>query len=89
MSSVSSCDSSSKFFSTSSGELQQQILALERLDLAPRPLESTAGSGDGAIDILGIAFGNRRKHLTCRRIERLKFLPEAASTHWPSISIFS
>ena len=56
------------------GEFQKQVLPLERLDLAPRSLEGATGGGNGAIDIFGIAFGDGRKYLTGRRIERLELL---------------
>src|SRR6185437_16383141 len=41
------------------GELEQHVLPLERLDLAPGPLEGTPGGGNRAIDVLGITLGHR------------------------------
>jgi hypothetical protein len=56
------------------GELQQQAGALERLDLAPRSLEGTAGGRDRAVDVLGVAFCDRGEQLAGCRIERLELL---------------
>ena len=71
------------------GELEQQRLPLKWLDLAPRPFEGAARGGDRAVDILGIALGDgREKHLPVAGLWVSKRLPEAASIHLPSISIF-
>ena len=43
------------------GELQQQRLPFERLDLAPRPFEGAARRRHRAVDILGIALGDGRE----------------------------
>ena len=43
------------------GELEQQVLPLERLDLAPRPFEGAASGGDRAVDVLRVALGDRRQ----------------------------
>ncbi len=56
------------------GELEQQGLPLERLDLAPRSLEGAAGRGDRAVDVLGIALGDGGEQFAGRRIMRLEFL---------------
>ena len=56
------------------GKFQQQVLPLERLDLAPRPLEGAARRGNRAIDVLRIALGNRGKQFTGSGIEGLEGL---------------
>ena len=40
------------------GELEQQVLPLERFHFAPRPLERAAGSGNRAVDVFLVALGN-------------------------------
>ena len=40
------------------GELEQQVLPLERLDLAPGPFEGAAGGGDRAVDVFLVALGD-------------------------------
>ena len=56
------------------GELEQQRLALERLDLAPRSFEGAARGGDRAVDVLGIALGDRGQQLAGGRIVGLEAL---------------
>src|SRR5690606_32214510 len=38
------------------GELEEDLLAVEWLEAAPRPLEGSAGGGNGTVDIGGIAL---------------------------------
>src|SRR6478752_1732719 len=66
MSTVSSCESSSKFFSTRSA------LPLVRLDPAPRPLKGAAGRGHGAVDVLRVALGDGCEQFAGCRIMRLE-----------------
>jgi len=70
------------------GELEQQALPLERLDLAPRPFEGAAGGGDRAIDVLASPSATVASTSPVAGLSVSNFLPDAASTHWPSISIF-
>src|SRR5215472_602258 len=49
-----------------------------RFTLLHGPLEGAAGSGNSAVDVLGIAFGDGREHLTGGRIERLELLPRGS-----------
>ncbi len=56
------------------GELEQQVLALVRLDLAPRPLEGPARSRNRGVDVLLIAFGNGGQQFAGGGIAGLKRL---------------
>ncbi|MHC2305161.1 hypothetical protein ACVIJ1_001631 [Bradyrhizobium elkanii] len=56
------------------GELEQHVLPLERLHLAPGPFERAARRRDRTVDVLGIALGDRREQLTGGGIMRLEFL---------------
>ena len=87
MSSVSSCQFVEMLLNQI-GKLQQQALPLVRLELAPRSFECPACGGDRAIDVLGIALGTVASNSPVAGLRVSKFLPEAASTHLPSMSIF-
>jgi hypothetical protein len=56
------------------GELEEHLLALVRLELAPRTLERLAGGSHRAIDIFGIAFCHRRKQLAGGRVAAFETL---------------
>ncbi len=56
------------------GELEQHVLPLERLDLAPRALEGAARRRDRAVDVLGIALGDGREQLAGGGIVGFEFL---------------
>ena len=69
------------------GELQQDGLPLRRLELAPRAVEGLARGGDGAVDVLGVAFGDMRQDFAGGRVAGFKglagsgFEPLAANQH--------
>ena len=56
------------------GELEQELLALIGLELAPRSVEGAPRRGDGAVDVLGVALGDRRQQLAGRRVAALEGL---------------
>src|SRR6185437_12302779 len=56
------------------GELQQQVLPLERLELAPGTIEGTPSRFDGAVSLSAVALPNSGKHFAGRGIDGLKCL---------------
>jgi hypothetical protein len=56
------------------GKLQQQRLALIRLELAPRPFERLARRGDGPIDVLRVALGHGGEEFAGRWVAALEGL---------------
>jgi len=59
----------------------------EGLILLHGPVSKRLGGLDGAIYILAIALGYAGQYISSCRIVRRNVLPEAASTHFPLISI--
>jgi hypothetical protein len=56
------------------GELEQDLLALIGLEPAPGPFEGLAGRRYRAVDVLGLALGDRRQQFTGCRIAALEAL---------------
>jgi hypothetical protein len=56
------------------GELQKDLLALIRLELAPRPFERLARRGDRPVDVFGVALRHGGKQFAGRRIAAFKVL---------------
>ena len=56
------------------GQLEQQRLALERLELAPRAFEGPARGSDREVDIGGAGLGDLRELFACGGIGRLEGL---------------
>ncbi|MEA2869466.1 MAG: hypothetical protein QOE39_4181, partial [Bradyrhizobium sp.] len=56
------------------GELEQQVLPLERLDLAPWSFEGAARRGNRAVDVFRVAFGNGREQFAGGGVVRLEAL---------------
>ncbi|MGY4433468.1 hypothetical protein ACVWWO_005945 [Bradyrhizobium sp. F1.13.1] len=56
------------------GKLQQQVLPLERLDLAPGPFEGAASGSDRTVDIFLVALGNGCEQFAGRGVMGLEAL---------------
>ncbi len=56
------------------GELQEHVLPLERLCLAPRSFEGAARGGDRAVDVLRITLGDGREQFAGCGVEGLELL---------------
>src|ERR1700758_2368600 len=74
MSSVSSCDSSSKFFSTRSASFKSRFCRSNGLTLAQGPSKARRGGGDRPVDVLRIALSDGCEQLAGCGIEGLEFL---------------
>jgi hypothetical protein len=56
------------------GKLQENLLALIRLELAPRPFECLACRGDRAVDVFGVALRHRGEQFAGRGIAAFEVL---------------
>ncbi len=56
------------------GELEQHVLPLERLHLAPRPFEGAPRRRNRAVDVLGVALGDGREQFTGGGVVGFEFL---------------
>jgi hypothetical protein len=55
-------------------ELQQNLLALERLELAPSAFKGPSRRRNRPVDVLGISFGHGREQFARRRVAAFKVL---------------
>src|SRR6478752_5668039 len=74
MSSVSSCDSSSKFFSTRSASLSSMFCRSNGLTLLHGPSKARRAAATARVDVLGVALGDGGEQFAGRWIVSLELL---------------